>query len=279
MTLYDRIQESTAIVRSRLGGRAPAVGLVLGSGLGAFADTLVDAVRLPYEDLPHFAVSRVPGHAGRLVVGCVRGVTVAAMQGRVHFYEGHGLDVVTFPIRVLLALGVRTFVITNAAGGINQALSPGELVLISDHLNLFPEGPLRGENDDRLGTRFPDMTRAYAPELRDLARRAGKRAGLDLREGVYAGLPGPSYETPAEIRMLRTMGADLCGMSTVPEVIVANHQGARVLGISCVTNLAAGITGAPLSHAEVTETAAKAHASFVKLLEEILVELGKEGQG
>jgi purine-nucleoside phosphorylase len=195
------------------------------------------------------------------------------MQGRVHFYEGHDLKTVTFPIRTLITLGCKTLIITNAAGGTNSSYSPGDLVLINDHINLMPEGPLRGENDDRLGPRFPDMTRAYDPELRQLARKVAERQSIDVWEGVYAGLPGPSYETPAEIRMLHKMGADLVGMSTVPEVIVANHQGARVLGISCVTNMAAGITGEKLSHAEVTETATRVRDKFTSLLEGILKEL------
>jgi purine-nucleoside phosphorylase len=199
------------------------------------------------------------------------------MQGRVHFYEGHDLVRVTYPIRTLILLGARTLVITNAAGGVNPDLTPGELVLIADHINLMPEGPLRGGHDKRLGPRFPDMTRAYAPELRDLARRVGLGLGMSLREGVYAGLPGPSYETPAEVRMLRILGADLVGMSTVPETVVANHQGARVLGISCVTNLAAGITGQKLTHDEVTETAARVRERFAALLSGIIETLGKDG--
>lgn len=276
---YDRVQLAATIVRGRLGDRQPTVGLVLGSGLGGYAERLDDAVALDYADIPNFPVSTVPGHAGRLVVGATRGVVCAAMQGRVHFYEGHDLKIVTFPVRTLVALGCRTLIITNAAGGVNPELRPGDLVLLRDHLNLLPESPLRGENDERLGPRFPDMTNAYAPGLRALAARAGKKLGLELREGVYACLPGPSYETPAEIRMLRVLGADLCGMSTVPEAIVANHNGARVLGLSCVTNMAAGITGAPLTHDEVTETAARVRDTFTRLLDEILAELAAEAAG
>jgi purine-nucleoside phosphorylase len=274
LPLYEQLHVAVNVIQSQLGASRPAVGLVLGSGLGAFADTLQRPHVIEYRDIPHFPVSGVEGHAGRLVVGELHGVTVAAMQGRVHFYEGHDLVKVTFPIRALVLLGAKTLVITNAAGGVNPAYQPGELVLLADHLNLFPEGPLRGGHDPRLGPRFPDMTRAYAPELRDLARRVGKDLGLDLAEGVYAGLPGPSYETPAEVRMLRGLGADLVGMSTVPEVIVANHQGARVLGISCVTNLAAGITGERLSHDEVTETAARVRKTFSALLSGIIQALG-----
>jgi purine-nucleoside phosphorylase len=274
--IYDALVRAADSIRTRLGARRPTVALVLGSGLGAFAERLADPVAIPYGEIPGFPVSRIAGHAGRLVVGEISGVTCAAMQGRVHFYEGHDLKTVTFPIRTLILLGCRTAVITNAAGGINPAFTPGDLVLLADHVSLFPEGPLRGDNDDRLGPRFPDMTMAYAPELRALARRAAATMGLELKEGVYAGLPGPTYETPAEIRMLRTIGADLCGMSTVPETIVARHQGARVLGISCVTNMAAGITGATLSHDEVTETATRVRATFSTLLERILTAIHEE---
>jgi purine-nucleoside phosphorylase len=272
--LYDQVQSSVETIRARLGERRPTVGLVLGSGLGAYADGLEDAVALDYGDLPHFPVSTVPGHAGRLVVGRRAGVTCAAMQGRVHFYEGNDLKQVTFPIRALIGLGCRVLVITNAAGGVNPRLAPGQLVLIRDHLNLLPEGPLRGENDARLGPRFPDMTRAYAPELRALVREVAAERGVHLEEGVYVAMPGPTYETPAEVRMLRHLGADLVGMSTVPEAIAAVHMGARVLGLSCVTNLAAGILPQRLSHDEVTETAARVRAEFERLLAGILARLG-----
>jgi purine-nucleoside phosphorylase len=253
------------------------VGLVLGSGLGAYADKLHDAVAIDYRDIPYFPVSTVHGHAGRLVVGRAGGPTgpvCAAMQGRVHFYEGHEMTRVTFPIRVLARLGCATFVITNAAGGCNPAYAPGDLVAITDHLNLMPSSPLRGTNEERFGPRFPDMTVAYAPELRALAHEAARGLGFELREGVYCGLPGPTYETPAEIRMVRTLGGDLVGMSTVPEVIVARHMGAKVLGISCVTNLAAGMSGQPLSHDEVTEVASRVRARFVSLLDAVLTRLG-----
>jgi purine-nucleoside phosphorylase len=276
LPLYDRLKLAAAVLRSATGGRTPTVGLVLGSGLGAFAERLENSVTLDYGDIPHFPVSGIVGHAGKLVIGERFGMTCAAMQGRAHFYEGHDLKTVTFPIRTLILLGCHTLLITNAAGGVNPELAPGELMLIKDHLNLFPESPLRGESDERLGPRFPDMTQAYTPELRELGRAVGHRMGLDLREGVYAGLPGPSYETPAEVRMLRILGADACGMSTVPEVIVANHQGARVLGISCITNMAAGITGQKLSHTEVTETATRVRVTFTMLLDHILEELSGE---
>jgi purine-nucleoside phosphorylase len=276
--MYEQIQETVAQIQQSLGGRAPRVGLVLGSGLGAYADRLGDAIKLDYASLPNFPVSTVEGHAGRLVIGRAGrepGIQCAAMQGRVHFYEGHALTTVTFPMRVLIALGCKTLVITNAAGGANPHYQPGELVALADHLNLFPDNPLRGVNDPRLGTRFPDMTRAYDPALRALAKKVAAAQGFALPEGVYAGSPGPTYETPAEVRMARAMGADLVGMSTVPEVIVARHGGARVLGISCVTNMAAGMTGQPLSHDEVTETATRVRERFIGLLDGVLTARGR----
>jgi purine-nucleoside phosphorylase len=276
MPLYEQIQVAVSAVRGRIGRKQPTLGLVLGSGLGAFAEQLRAPTVVDYGDIPHFPVSSIEGHAGRLVVGEMAGVTVCAMQGRVHFYEGHDLIKVTFPIRVLVLLGCRTLIITNAAGAVNPTFEPGDLAIITDHINLFPEGALRGANDVRLGPRFPDMTQAYAPALRALAGKVGKQLQIPLRQGVYAGLPGPSYETPAEIRMLRTIGADLCGMSTVPEVVVARHMGARVLGISCVTNMAAGISGHPLSHDEVTATASRVRETFQRLLAGIIAALGKE---
>jgi purine-nucleoside phosphorylase len=272
-SLYDSLQETAAFIRGRIGDRKPVVGLILGSGLGGFADELEDAVAIDYAEIPNFSASTIVGHAGRLVVGTMKGVTCVAMQGRVHFYEGHDARVVSFPARTLVTLGARTVIITNAAGGVNPSFEPGTLMLIRDHLNLLPDHPLRGDNDDRLGTRFPDMTRAYAPELRQLARAAAARLGVELAEGVYAAMSGPTYETPAEVRMLATIGADATGMSTVPETIVANHMGARVLGISCITNKAAGITGEALSHDEVTDTATRIRATFQGLLREIIADL------
>ena len=276
--LRDRLDVAVQQIRSRLpAGAAPRVGLVLGSGLGAYADRLSDRIAIPYGDLPGFPVSRVHGHAGNLVYGRGAGAEVLAMQGRVHAYEGHALATVVWPVRCLIATGCSTLIITNAAGGIHPAMSPGELVVIHDHLNLLGDSPLRGDNDERVGARFPDLTRAYDPTLRSLARAAGAELGLALREGVYACSPGPAYETPAEVRMLRTLGADLAGMSTVPEVIAARHMGARVLGLSCVTNLAAGITGQPLSHEEVTATAERVRHTFINLLDRILARLGAAG--
>lgn len=279
--LSEQIAALSQAVKSRLplqaSGAAPRVGLVLGSGLGDYADTLSGAIKIPYGELPGFPVSKVVGHAGNLVYGGgPGGVPVLAMQGRVHYYEGHGLDTVVLPIRTLIACGCDTLILTNAAGGIAAGLQPGELVLLSDHLNLMGASPLRGENDGRLGPRFPDMSAVYDPALRALARRAGQAMGMDLREGIYAGCNGPQYETPAEVRMLRTLGADLVGMSTVPESIAARHMGARVLGISCVTNLAAGLGGPTLSHDEVTETANRVRGAFIQLLDGILKLLANE---
>ncbi len=274
--MFAELDAAVAAVRAQLPGAArPSVGLILGSGLGAFADTLADRVALSFERIPGFPPSTVVGHAGQIVFGRRGALDVLALQGRVHFYEGHDLARVAFPARVLIAAGCKTLVITNAAGGVDPTLHAGELVILRDHLNLMGGSPLRGPNDDRLGPRFPDMTAAYDPELRALAAAAGRDVGLALREGVYAGLPGPQYETPAEVRMLRLLGADLAGMSTVPEVIAAAHMGARVLGLSCCTNLAAGLTPHKLSHAEVTETAARVRDQFIALLGRVLDRLGE----
>jgi len=273
-TIYDNLQEAAAGIQSQIGARKPTIGLILGSGLGAYAETLEDAASVEYGAIPHFPVSTVAGHAGRLIVGNKGGMCCAALQGRVHYYEGHNAATLVFPARTLIALGITTLIITNAAGGIGH--DPGTLMLISDHINLIPDNPLRGVNDDRIGPRFPDMSHAYNPELRAMARKAGTSIGVDLAEGVYAGLPGPSYETPAEIRMLHTMGASAAGMSTVPEVIAANHMGAKVLGISCITNKAAGLSDQPLSHEEVTETATQVHDTFIGLLDATIAAIGAQ---
>ena len=274
--LFERVQDAAGHVRGRLGGRDPKVGLILGSGLGSWADRLEDAVRVEYGTIPGFPRSHVQGHAGRLVIGRPPGggPTCVAMQGRVHLYEGHTAATVAFPARVLVALGARTLIVTNAAGGLRPEWAPGTLMLIRDHIDMLRDHPLRGMNDERLGPRFPDMTRAYAPELRALVREVAARRGLALEEGVYVAMPGPCYETPAEVKMLQHLGADATGMSTVPEVVVANHMGARVIGISCITNKAAGITGEPLSHQEVTETAARVRGEFEGLLDGVVAALG-----
>ena len=279
MSLREQIDKAVdKLTRALKMSPRPEVGLILGSGLGSFADRLENRTEVPFSELPGFPPPTIVGHSGKLVFGRVGTLNVLAMQGRVHYYEGHDLSAVAFPARVLVAAGCKTLVVTNAAGGIAADLTPGEIVIIKDHLNLLGGSPLRGSNDDQLGPRFPDMSAVYDPALRKLAAQAGTDVGLKLREGVYAALQGPSYETPAEVRMLRTLGADLVGMSTVPESIVAMHMGARVLGLSCVTNLAAGITGEKLSHSEVTETANRVRDQFEKLLARILTKLISEGK-
>jgi purine-nucleoside phosphorylase len=277
--LLERIEQVARAVRDRT-GRAPAVGLILGSGLGGFAESLADPAVIPYRDLPGFPTASVPGHAGRLVLGRLGDLEVAAMQGRVHGYEGWEPWQVAFPARVLCGLGVGALVVTNAAGGIRADLVPGDLMRITDHLNLAGSNPLVGPNDERLGPRFPDMSTAYEPVLGNLLDRVAAELDLPLKHGVYACLSGPTYETPAEIRMLRAVGADAVGMSTVPEVIAAAHMGVPVVGVSCITNLAAGIGKKPLSHGEVAETAERVRDRFTALLAAFLPRLaahGKEG--
>jgi purine-nucleoside phosphorylase len=254
----------------------PKIALILGSGLGAFADSLTDAVRVPYAEIPSFPQSTAIGHAGRLVIGHAGGVAVAAMQGRVHLYEGYSAQEVAFPMRVFGRMGIRAAILTNAAGGINLGYSQGALVLMRDHINLQGTNPLAGANDDRFGVRFPDMTQAYARDYREMAREEAERLGIMMHEGVYAGLLGPSYETPAEIEYLRRIGADLVGMSTVAEVIAARHMGIKVLAISCVTNMAAGILDQPLSHAEVMETGERVKSTFEALLRAVLPRIAKD---
>lgn len=248
----------------------PKIALVLGSGLGAFADEFAAAVRIPYEKIPGFPRSTIEGHAGCLVVGKVGGVPVAAMQGRVHFYEGYSAKEVVFPMRAFGRLGIRAAILTNAAGAINLQFNQGALVAIRDHINLQGTNPLIGPNDKRFGPRFSDMTHAYHQPYREIAFAEAKKIGIPLHEGIYAGLTGPSFETPAEIRYLKTIGADIVGMSTVPEVIVARHMGIRVLGISCVTNMAAGILDQEINHAEVLETGERVRAEFVALLRAVI---------
>jgi purine-nucleoside phosphorylase len=277
------LDHTLQFLRDRLPkGAAPSIGLILGSGLGPFAETLEERTAIPFSEIPGFAASTVVGHAGNLIHGVVttpRGarLEVLAMQGRIHYYEGHDIARVAFPARVLVAAGCKALILTNAAGGIDRTMRPGEIVVISDHLNLMTTSLLRGPNDESIGPRFPDMTAVYDPALRQLAQRAASSLGTTLREGIYAALPGPSYETPAEVRMLRILGAELVGMSTVPEAIAAVHMGARVLGLSCVTNLAAGVTGQKLSHDEVTETARGVRRDFERLLGTILAMHADEG--
>jgi purine-nucleoside phosphorylase len=269
-TYYDQVQDAAAFVRGRV-PRVPTIGVVLGSGLGDFAGTLQDAVSIGYDDIPHWPASKVIGHEGRLVAGkTASGRDILALSGRAHVYEGHDPRTVTFAVRVLGVLGVKVLILTNAAGGINTSFAQGALMVIDDHINLMCTNPLIGPNEDRFGVRFPDMTNVYSPRLRALAHEAEAATGVRLEHGVYAALHGPSYETPAEIRFLRTIGADAVGMSTVPEAIVARHMGIEVLGISCITNMAAGVLPAPLDHQEVMETARRVRAQFVAVLEAVI---------
>jgi purine-nucleoside phosphorylase len=275
MTEQFTLADSAAkLILSRTALR-PQIGLILGSGLGAFADSLADSTRVPYSDIPSFPQSTAIGHAGRLVIGKAGDVQVAAMQGRVHLYEGYSAQEVAFPVRVFGRMGIRAIIVTNAAGGINLGYSQGALVLISDHINLQGTNPLVGPNDDRFGVRFPDMTRAYSRPYREIARDEAAKLGITLHEGIYAGLLGPSYETPKEIEHLRRIGADLVGMSTVAEVVAARHMGIEVLAISCVTNMAAGILDQPLSHAEVMETGERVRTTFESLLRAVLPRIAR----
>ncbi len=271
-SVMDTIREAERYI-GNLAPFRPEIGLVLGSGLGVLADALEEAVSIPYERIPHFPVPTVEGHAGQLLIGTVRGKKVIMMKGRFHLYEGYGAETVAFPIRVMKALGVRTLVVTNAAGGIHTGYKAGDLMLIADHINLMFRNPLIGANVHDLGPRFPDMSEPYSRRLRDIAKQAASARGIALREGVYAGLLGPTYETPAEIRMLRMLGADAVGMSTVPETIAARHAGIEVLGISCITNMAAGILDRPLSHDEVMETAERVKDTFIELVLSIIPQL------
>ncbi len=251
----------------------PQIALVLGSGLGAFAEELSDAVCVPYRDIPHYPCPTAEGHAGQLVVGSVAGVPVAAMQGRVHLYEGLPIQQVVFPMRVFGRMGIRAAILTNAAGGVNLQLKPGCLVVLQDHINLQGVNPLLGPNDERFGVRFVDMSKAYDPAFREIALREAARVGADVFQGTYAAVTGPTYETPAEIRYLRTIGADVIGMSTVAEVITARHMGIRVLAISCVTNMAAGILDQPITHEEVLETGRRVRGQFTALLRAVIPQL------
>jgi purine-nucleoside phosphorylase len=268
-SVYERAEHATRIIRSRITVE-PRIALVLGSGLGGFADDFEEAVAIPYEEIPGFMRSTAQGHAGRLVIGKVDSVPVLAMQGRVHYYEGYSLEEVTFPVRTFGLLGIKTLILTNAAGGINVQLTQGALMMITDHVNLMGVNPLRGPNDERFGPRFPDMTAVYSPELQELVVEEAKAINVEVRRGIYGALSGPSYETPAEIHLLRTLGADAVGMSTVPEAIVARHMGIEVLGISCITNMAAGISDEPINHEEVMATGIRVRATFTELLQRVI---------
>lgn len=269
MNIIEKIDQTREFLSSKIGIK-PEVGLILGSGLGNLADEIEDAVKIEYKDIPHFPVSTVEGHEGSLVFGMLKGKSVMAMKGRFHYYEGYDLESVTFPVRVMKSLGVEKIVVTNAAGGSNTDFVPGDLMLIEDHINFSLRNPLIGINYNELGSRFPDMSRAYDRDMMQLAKSVAESQGTDLKSGVYAWVTGPSYETPAEVRMLQTLGVDAVGMSTVPEVIIARHGGIRVLGISCITNMASGILDKPLDHSEVIETSEIAREKFVALVLGIL---------
>ncbi|MGX7204812.1 purine-nucleoside phosphorylase [Enterococcus pingfangensis] len=269
--LRDKIQQTANYIQDK-GVADVAFGLILGSGLGEIAEEIENPVVIPYNEIPHFPVSTVIGHAGQLVYGRLAGRNVLAMQGRFHYYEGNPMKTVTYPVRVMAALGIHSIVVTNAAGGVNENFQPGNLMLITDHINFMGTNPLIGPNDEKMGPRFPDMSTAYTKDYQEKARAVADKLAIDLQEGVYLGMSGPTYETPAEIKMARIIGADAVGMSTVPEVIVAAHSGMKVLGISCITNLAAGMQ-ANLNHTEVVETTERVKEDFKKLIKETLTVL------
>ncbi|MBU5213717.1 MULTISPECIES: purine-nucleoside phosphorylase [Heyndrickxia] len=266
---FQQIEQAVTYLQGKY-TKTPRIGLILGSGLGVLADEIEDAVKIRYEDIPEFPISTVEGHAGQLVFGSLSGKEVVAMQGRFHYYEGYSFDQVTFPVRVMKELGVEVLVVTNAAGGVNETYEPGDLMIISDHINNMGSNPLIGPNDNRFGARFPDMSEPYNKELRLIARNVAEKLNIRIQEGVYVGNTGPTYETPAEVRMIRTFGGDAVGMSTVPEVIVAKHAGLKILGISCISNMASGILDQPLTHDEVIETTEKVRKDFLLFVKEIV---------
>lgn len=270
--LIKRINETVNYIKKQTNFE-PEIGLILGSGLGVLADEIEDAINISYEDIPNFPVSTIEGHKGQLVIGSLSGKMVIAMQGRFHYYEGYSQKEVTFPVRVMKALGIEKLIVTNAAGGVNTDFNPGDLMLINDHINFMSDNPLMGKNNDLLGTRFPDMSEAYSKDLIEKARKVAKELKIEIKQGVYIGFSGPCYETPAEVRMARILGGDAVGMSTVPEVIVANHALIKVLGISCITNMACGILPQPLSHDEVIETTNLVQSNFLSLVRKIVEEI------
>jgi len=270
--MFEKLQETVSFLNKKLNFQ-PEIGLVLGSGLSAFADTVAEPTVLPYSEIPNFVKVTVKGHKGRFVTGKVSGKEVAILQGRFHYYEGFSMEEVTFPARVLARLGCKLVILTNAAGGVNTSFTPGDLMIIKDHINMMGVNPLRGKNDERLGPRFPDMTYVYKKEYRDILKKVAKDNDIDIKEGVYCAMMGPTYETPAEIKMIRTIGGDAAGMSTVPEAIVLRHMGVDVAGISCITNMAAGILDQELTHEEVTEIASKVKDKFIHLLTEFIKEV------
>lgn len=273
MMNFETINTAATFLKGKY-ANTPKIGLILGSGLGVLADEIENPVKIPYNEILDFPISTVEGHAGQLVFGLLSGVEVVAMQGRFHFYEGYSMDKVTFPVRVMKELGVEVLIVTNAAGGVNESFSAGDLMIITDHINNMGTNPLIGPNDSKLGVRFPDMSEAYTKELRQLAKGIAERLNIKVQEGVYLGNPGPVYETPAEIRMARVLGGDAVGMSTVPEVIVARHSGMKILGISCISNMAAGILDQPLTHDEVIETTERVKADFLRYIKEIVKNIG-----
>ncbi|MCQ6266100.1 purine-nucleoside phosphorylase [Fictibacillus sp. WQ 8-8] len=269
-TLLTKMNEAANMIQSRTEGMHPEIGLILGSGLGELADEIENAVQIDYSDIPHFPVSTVEGHAGKLVIGTLNGKTVLAMQGRFHFYEGYSMQDVTFPVRVMKGLGVKLLIVTNACGGMNPEFSAGDLMIIDDHLNMTGANPLIGPNDAELGPRFPDMSTAYTPELVQFTKDTAANLGIKVQHGVYAGITGPTYMTKAELRMLRTVGGDAIGMSTVPEVIVASHMSLKVIGISCITDMAIADELEPLTHEQVVAVANRTKPKFINLVKELV---------
>lgn len=267
--MYTAVQESAGFISTKINNK-PKIGLILGSGLGVLADEIQNPVKINYDKIPNFPVSTVEGHAGCLVIGTLEGKEVIAMQGRFHYYEGYSQSEITFPVRVMKALGVETIVVTNAAGGANRSFKPGDLMVIKDHINLSGSNPLMGANDHRFGPRFPDMSTAYTPKYIQLVKDCAKELNIQIQEGVYAFFSGPTYETPSEVKMAQILGADAVGMSTAPEVIVASHSNMEVIGISCITNMAAGILNQPLNHEEVIETTQKVKTEFLSLVKKVV---------
>ena len=270
ISLFDRASEAARYILTKAKGRTPRVAVVLGSGLGGVADAVQDGVEIPYSEIPHFVKSTVQGHDGKLIIGSCGGIDVVLMKGRAHFYEGYSMEEVTVPVRVFNLMGIRSLILTNAAGGAAPHLSAGSLMAITDHINLMGENPLRGPNDERFGPRFPDMTGVYTPSYVEAAHEIAREIGIVLFEGVYMALRGPTYETPAEIRMMRKLGADAVGMSTVPEATVARHCGMRVLAISCITNVAAGLTSAEINHSEVMTVGERAGKQLAELIVRVI---------
>jgi purine-nucleoside phosphorylase len=276
ISLYERAAEAARYISAKAALRAPRAAIVLGSGLGGVADAITDAVEIPYDEIPYFVRSTVEGHAGKLILGSLSGTDVAVMKGRFHFYEGYTMEDITLPVRVFSLMGIKTLVLTNAAGGTASHLAPGSLMLIKDHINMMGDNPLRGPNDERFGPRFPDMTAVYTPAYIEIAYDVAREMGIELSEGVYLGLRGPSYETPAEVQMYTKLGGDALGMSTVAEVTVARHCGMKVLAISCITNVAAGLTHNEINHQEVMEVGARAGRQLGELIMRVVPRLVKD---